>query len=92
MTRKKSPDEQFWVEGSEFWVQCFGFRVWRYAQDCQCILRKDANFVPSRNSDARSVMLRIPLPEYADGTLYIIQDTSFRVDCINPHTRLDTLR
>ena len=32
------------------------------------------SLAPSRNSDARSVMLRIPLPEYADGTLYIVQE------------------
>ena len=33
------------------------------------VLLRALTVVPSRNSDARSVMLRIPLPEYADGTL-----------------------
>ena len=34
-----------------------------------CILRKDAISCPVAQLGARSVMLRIPLPEYTDGTL-----------------------
>ena len=48
-----------------------GFAAPRYGLMSYC---GPSPFSPSRNSDARSVMLRIPLPEYADGTLYSMQE------------------
>ena len=50
-----------------------GLRIRRSSLRTNVLLRA-LTVVPSRNSDARSVMLRIPLPEYADGTLYIVQE------------------
>ena len=41
-----------------------------------CFCRKDAISCPVAQLGARSVMLRIPLPEYADGTLYIVQEVA----------------
>ena len=52
-----------------------GLRIRRSSLRTNVLLRA-LTVVPSRNSDARSVMLRIPLPEYANGTLYIIQEVS----------------
>ena len=57
------------------------------AQDCQCVFNARTQILSrratrrricaqARKGWERSVMLRIPLPEYADGTLYIVQEVS----------------
>ena len=50
----------------------------RIASDTRGFYARTLDLFPSRNSDARSVMLRIPLPEYADGTLRLSKGLTLR--------------
>ena len=56
-------------------VKKVGFlRMAATPQDCQDIFRKDASLANPLTSDARSVMLRIPLPEDDGSALALLED------------------